>query len=79
MRELSPYEWSQEWSNGISIQCKCGGVFFAYGLQEETASVRTAIKPDTGTQFVGFCEKCGSAFISSENTCPRCRGTSVRG
>jgi len=72
-KQVSPLEWTEGWTNGISAECKCGHVFFVYGIEDEAAPLRVATKPDSGTLFVGFCEKCGSAFIAPEAVCPWCK------
>jgi len=73
VRKVSSGEWSKDWSNGLAIDCKCGRVFFAYGIQDEAAPITVTSQPENETQFVGFCSKCCSAFINIEAICPRCK------
>jgi hypothetical protein len=72
-KETGPNEWIEDWSYGLAVRCKCGRLFFIYGLGGNEAAPEVAPDLKYGLSLAWFCKKCGNAFINQDMVCPFCR------
>jgi RNA polymerase subunit RPABC4/transcription elongation factor Spt4 len=72
LRQVGDREWREDWTEGIGMKCKCGRVFFTYGLENSKNPIQVTTKMRENNMLAWFCEKCGSAFIDSSMKCPFC-------
>ncbi|MBN2229537.1 MAG: hypothetical protein JW779_08060 [Candidatus Thorarchaeota archaeon] len=71
LTKIGQDQWSEDPNHGIAVRCKCGKGFFVYDFKADApAQISTAMREN---QMVStFCQKCGSAFVSTNLTCPGC-------
>lgn len=72
LRQKGHNEWTEDWTDGLGIRCKCGKVYFVYDSNQEQAPTQTDIVLRPGFSIAFFCESCGKAFIDPEVRCPTC-------